>query len=92
MILLLLKMYIRAKIFIVFLKNILIRRLQQLGNQFSSHSKSRHNNWHVFTIRDLHRYGYNGTSCVLRTICETAELPFHRNNGVFGNIFHILFT
>lgn len=38
------------------------------------------------------RYGYNGTSCLLRTICETAETPFYEYNGVFGNIFHILFT
>lgn len=38
------------------------------------------------------RYGHNGTSCLLRTICETSETPFYEYNGVFGNIFHILFT
>lgn len=38
------------------------------------------------------RYGYNGTACLLRAICETSENPFHEYNGVFGNIFHILFA
>ncbi|XP_055326698.1 uncharacterized protein LOC129580375 [Sitodiplosis mosellana] len=54
----------------------------------------------VYTRKNFYRiieqqitsYGYNGTSCLLRTICETSETPFYENNGVFGNIFHILFT
>lgn len=36
--------------------------------------------------------GFNGTACLLKTICETAESDLYENNGVFGNLFHIIFT
>ncbi|XP_031621775.1 uncharacterized protein LOC116339847 [Contarinia nasturtii] len=49
-------------------------------------------NFYRILEQQINSYGYNGTSCLLRTICETSETPFHEYNGVFGNIFHILFT
>lgn len=41
---------------------------------------------------NLYRAGMNGTACLLKTICQTAESSMFENNGVFGNIFHIVFT
>ncbi|XP_058448622.1 uncharacterized protein LOC131428594 [Malaya genurostris] len=39
----------------------------------------------------MNMYGYNGTACVHKAICETMELPFHTNNGVYGDVTHIVF-
>ncbi|XP_055605719.1 uncharacterized protein LOC129753897 [Uranotaenia lowii] len=36
--------------------------------------------------------GYNGRSCLLRTICEAAEARFSHSNGILGELLHILFT
>lgn len=38
------------------------------------------------------RNGYNGTSCLLRAICESAEMPLYEHNGILGDIFHIILT
>ncbi|XP_011879980.1 PREDICTED: uncharacterized protein LOC105568721 [Vollenhovia emeryi] len=35
--------------------------------------------------------GYSGRECLLRAICETAELPL-RHNGLIGDIVHVIFT
>ncbi|XP_053691001.1 uncharacterized protein LOC128739533 [Sabethes cyaneus] len=37
-------------------------------------------------------YGYNGTGCIHKAICETLELPVHRHNGVLGDLTHIVFS
>ncbi|XP_037030945.1 uncharacterized protein LOC119070620 [Bradysia coprophila] len=42
--------------------------------------------------RNLSKLGYNGTSCLLKIICETAEVPVNPNNGILGSIFHVVFT
>lgn len=42
--------------------------------------------------KNLVKLGYNGTSCLLKIICETAEVPVNPNNGLLGSIFHIVFT
>ncbi|KAH8370800.1 hypothetical protein KR093_005031 [Drosophila rubida] len=52
-----------------------------------------------FTRRDFYRaivnylgqYGYNGSACLLRTICEVSAEPLDVHNGVLGSIFKILF-
>jgi DM4/DM12 family len=36
--------------------------------------------------------GLEGRPCVLRAICEAAETPFTHYSGLFGEIFHIIFT
>jgi hypothetical protein len=36
--------------------------------------------------------GMEGRPCVLRAICEAAETPFTHYSGLFGEIFHIIFT
>lgn len=36
--------------------------------------------------------GFNGHECLLRTICEAAEIPLGLHNGVLGDIMHIVFT
>ncbi|XP_065079653.1 uncharacterized protein LOC135702509 [Ochlerotatus camptorhynchus] len=37
-------------------------------------------------------YGYNGTACIHKAICETYELPLNHHNGVLGDIAHIVFS
>lgn len=36
--------------------------------------------------------GYNGHNCLLRAICEASEIPLGLDNGVLGDIMHIIFT
>ncbi|TDG45351.1 hypothetical protein AWZ03_008209 [Drosophila navojoa] len=52
-----------------------------------------------FTRHDFYRaivsylgqYGYNGSACLLRTICEVSAAPLDAHNGLLGSIFKILF-
>ncbi|XP_021934668.1 uncharacterized protein LOC110837128 isoform X2 [Zootermopsis nevadensis] len=50
----------------------------------------------VYTMleKTFHRFGFNGRECLLRTICEVSAYELHRNkhNGLFGDLFHIVFT
>ncbi|XP_072938304.1 uncharacterized protein [Epargyreus clarus] len=54
----------------------------------------RMNRWDFYKIIEhmMERYGYSGRPCLLRTICEAAEVPFTHENGLLGEIGHILFT
>ncbi|CAH2049133.1 unnamed protein product, partial [Iphiclides podalirius] len=54
----------------------------------------RMNRWDFYKILEhmAERYGYTGRPCLLRTICEAAEVPFTHENGLLGEIGHILFT
>ncbi|XP_045776057.1 uncharacterized protein LOC123874611 [Maniola jurtina] len=54
----------------------------------------RMNRWDFYKIIEhmIERYGYSGRPCLLRTICEAAEVPFTYENGLLGEIGHILFT
>lgn len=36
--------------------------------------------------------GFNGHDCLLRAICEAAEIPLGLHNGVLGDIMHIILT
>lgn len=36
--------------------------------------------------------GYNGHDCLLRAICEAAEIPLGLHNGVLGDLMHIILT
>lgn len=36
------------------------------------------------------RYGFDGLHCLLRAICEAAETPLGPENGVLGDILHII--
>jgi DM4/DM12 family len=36
--------------------------------------------------------GYVGKPCVLRAICESAQVPFTYENGLLGELLHILMT
>ncbi|XP_034101965.1 uncharacterized protein LOC117566534 [Drosophila albomicans] len=38
------------------------------------------------------RLGYQGRICVLKSICEAAEEPFHYTNGLVAELLHILLT
>ncbi|KAH8373996.1 hypothetical protein KR200_010779 [Drosophila serrata] len=39
----------------------------------------------------LTHYGYNGSACLLRVICEVSESPLDAHNGLLGSLFQILF-
>ncbi|CAH0588176.1 unnamed protein product [Chrysodeixis includens] len=54
----------------------------------------RMNRWDFYKVIEhmVERYGYSGRPCLLRTICEAAEVPFTHENGLLGEIGHILFT
>ncbi|KAG1713935.1 hypothetical protein GQR58_002004 [Nymphon striatum] len=44
----------------------------------------------MFIENTLQRFGVNGRACLLRAICEVAEIPTH-NNGLLGNVIdHVL--
>uniref|UniRef100_A0A4Y0BPN4 Uncharacterized protein n=1 Tax=Anopheles funestus TaxID=62324 RepID=A0A4Y0BPN4_ANOFN len=36
-------------------------------------------------------YGFNGTGCMERLICEVSELPLHEHNGVLGDVLSVIF-
>ncbi|EDW73205.2 uncharacterized protein Dwil_GK16780 [Drosophila willistoni] len=42
-------------------------------------------------INYMVHYGFNGSACLLRTICEVSEKPLDAHNGVLGSIIQILF-
>ncbi|KAH8293604.1 hypothetical protein KR054_002078 [Drosophila jambulina] len=39
----------------------------------------------------LSHYGFNGSACLLRVICEVSEAPLDAHNGLLGTLFQILF-
>lgn len=39
----------------------------------------------------FHRYGFDGESCILKAICDVSQHKYSQNNGVIGDIVHILF-
>ncbi|XP_023936355.2 uncharacterized protein LOC112044668 [Bicyclus anynana] len=73
-----------------------IRRQEILDKkQMEENSEpQRMNRWDFYKIIEhmIERYGYSGRPCLLRTICEAAEIPFTYQNGLLGEIGHILFT
>ncbi|XP_044021367.1 uncharacterized protein LOC122861199, partial [Aphidius gifuensis] len=49
--------------------------------------------WDIYRMIELTLDGSgSGRSCLLRVICETAALPFHRSSGIFSQLLHILLT
>ncbi|XP_076260678.1 uncharacterized protein LOC143196679 [Rhynchophorus ferrugineus] len=42
--------------------------------------------------KDSDLKGQGGRICVLRSICEAAEIPIDRYHGFFEEIFHLIFT
>ena len=52
---------------------------------------SRTSFYHMIEDR-MDRNGINGKNCLLLMICEASGSNFVETNGVFGNLFHILFT
>ncbi|VVC97726.1 unnamed protein product [Leptidea sinapis] len=71
-------------------------RRQELIDQKAREAQEpqRMNRWDFYKILEhmVERYGFSGRPCLLRTICEAAEVPFTYENGLLGEIGHILFT
>ncbi|XP_053611920.1 uncharacterized protein LOC128676045 [Plodia interpunctella] len=63
-------------------------------NNLVEEEPQRMNRWDFYKILEhmAERYGYTGRPCLLRTICEAAEVPFTHENGLLAEIGHILFT
>ncbi|XP_058816031.1 uncharacterized protein LOC131679337 [Topomyia yanbarensis] len=40
----------------------------------------------------MKKNGFNGKKCLLRAICEAAEIPMLENNGVVGDLVHIILS
>lgn len=40
----------------------------------------------------IDRRGFNAKYCVLKAICEVVQYQFSSENGVLGDLIHILFT
>lgn len=38
------------------------------------------------------RHGFAGRSCVLRSICESAHIPFDHSSGILGELFHVVMS
>ncbi|KAJ0175006.1 hypothetical protein K1T71_009147 [Dendrolimus kikuchii] len=71
-----------------------IRRQEMIDANNLDEEPQRMNRWDFYKIIEhmAERYGYSGRPCLLRTICEAAEVPFTHENGLLGEIGHILFT
>ncbi|XP_001661761.2 uncharacterized protein LOC5575033 [Aedes aegypti] len=50
--------------------------------------------WEIYRMLETmaDQKGYNGRSCLLRTICEAAEVKFSHSSGIIGELLHILLT
>ncbi|KAJ8938433.1 hypothetical protein NQ318_011872, partial [Aromia moschata] len=50
--------------------------------------------WDVYEMleKDSEMRGHGGKSCILRLICEESNTPLDKNNGLFEELLHILFT
>ncbi|XP_063830277.1 uncharacterized protein LOC135079555 [Ostrinia nubilalis] len=71
-----------------------IRRQEKIDREYTEKEPQRMNRWDFYKIIEhmVERYGYSGRPCLLRTICEAAEVPFNHENGLLAEIGHILFT
>lgn len=41
-------------------------------------------------IGHLENYGFNGTGCLLRTICDVVGLQLDVHNGVLGSVLNVI--
>ncbi|XP_050334100.1 uncharacterized protein LOC126761762 [Bactrocera neohumeralis] len=50
--------------------------------------------WSIYKVLEglAERITPSGRDCVLKSICEAAETPFHYGNGLFGELLHVLLT
>lgn len=48
--------------------------------------------FYKFLESKMSSFGLNGSACLLKTICQVAEVALGRNNGVLGDIVHVMFT
>ncbi|XP_039958047.1 uncharacterized protein LOC120773118 [Bactrocera tryoni] len=57
-------------------------------------SRSSKLRWNLYSCiaQRLDSYGYSGTECILKAICEASSLSFQRLHGVFEQIVHILLS
>ncbi|XP_014095730.2 uncharacterized protein [Bactrocera oleae] len=63
-------------------------------DRYGWESRSSKLRWNLYSCiaQRLDSYGYSGTECVLKAICEASSLSFQRLHGVFEQIMHILLS
>nr|XP_029729654.1 uncharacterized protein LOC109412132 [Aedes albopictus] len=61
------------------------RRSIEMGSRFSRRFV------YELLAERMDLYGYNGTACIHKAICETFEAPFYHYNGVLGDVAHVVF-
>lgn len=49
-------------------------------------------NFYEMIEEKIESFGLDGKACLMRLICEVSRGDFGGSSGVFGSIFHILFT
>ncbi|XP_015511291.1 uncharacterized protein [Neodiprion pinetum] len=61
------------------------------GVYYARSTKSR---WSIYKILETASevFGYGGKGCILRSICEAANVPFNANHGLFGELVHAFLT
>ncbi|XP_055683530.1 uncharacterized protein LOC129790177 [Lutzomyia longipalpis] len=53
-----------------------------------------HTRWHIYRGLEAiaNEHGFGGRACVLRLICEAAEVPLDQKSGILSELVHILLT
>lgn len=61
------------------------------GVYYGRSTKSR---WSIYKVLEAtgEVLGYGGKGCLLRAICEAANVPFNANHGLFGELVHAFLT
>lgn len=61
------------------------------GIYYARSTKSR---WSIYKVLEAATQvlGYGGKECLLRSICEAANVPFNANHGLFGELVHTFLT
>ncbi|XP_048505076.1 uncharacterized protein LOC125499757 [Athalia rosae] len=61
------------------------------GVNYRRSSKSR---WSIYKVLESASIvlGYGGKECLLRSICEAANVPFNPNHGLFEELIHCFLT
>lgn len=45
-----------------------------------------------FLENKMRAFGLNGKECLMKTICQVADVALGRNNGVLGDLVHVIFS
>ncbi|CAG9857838.1 unnamed protein product [Phyllotreta striolata] len=64
-------------------------------DDYGTDRQKRHiSRWNLYEMleHEAHSRGYDGRSCVLKSICQASDTPLNKQHGLFEEIFHTIFT